>query len=162
MSKRKKWRCFFCDEVFADRRSAWQHFGESDCETDVPACIDPLRTDEKARLAELRDAQVYAMQCQEEATKAEDDAAMYHQYQDELRRLFGPDVSTPHQAWLKFEAAANEAKDGRRAKDLIKSFVMNECSQTSYAELRGSVSMDIPIAFLALCEFAEELGVKLP
>lgn len=162
MSKKKKWRCFFCDEVFTDRRAAWLHFGESNCDSDVPACIDPLRTDEKARLKELRDAQAYAMQCQDEAQKAEDDAGMYHQYQTELARLFGKDVSTPHQAWLKFEAAANEAKDGRRAKDLIKEFAMCECSQTSYAKLKGSQSMDIPVEFLALCEFAEEMGVVLP
>lgn len=45
---------------------------------------------------------------------------------------------------------------------LIRAFVMNETNQTSYAELRGSQSMDIPVEFLALCEFAEEMGVKLP
>jgi hypothetical protein len=47
--------------------------------------------------------------------------------------------------------------------DLIRDFVMNETSQTSYAELKDSQSMDIPVEFLALCEFAEEeMGVKLP
>lgn len=46
--------------------------------------------------------------------------------------------------------------------DLIRSFVEHETSQTSYAELKGSQSMDIPVEFLALCEFAEEMGVKLP
>jgi hypothetical protein len=45
---------------------------------------------------------------------------------------------------------------------LIREFVLNETSQTSYAELKGSQSMDIPCEFLALCEFAEEMGVKLP
>jgi hypothetical protein len=45
---------------------------------------------------------------------------------------------------------------------LIRAFVLNETSQTSYAELKGSQSMDIPCEFLALCEFAEEMGVKLP
>ena len=45
---------------------------------------------------------------------------------------------------------------------LIRAFVLNETNQTSYAELRGSQSMDIPCEFLALCEFAEEMGVKLP
>lgn len=162
MSKGKKWRCFFCDEVFTTRKAAWQHFGESNCDTDVPACIDPLRHDEETRPTELREAQAYAMHCQDEAQKAEDDADMYHQYQSELERLFGAGVRTPHQAWLRFEAAQNEAKDGRKAKDLIKRFALNECSQTSYAELRGSQSMDIPVEFLALCEFAEEMGVKLP
>lgn len=162
MSKRKPkaYRCFFCDEVFRTRKAAWYHFGESGCDTDVPACIDPLRTDEKERLKELRDAQAYAMQCQDEASKAEDDASMYHQYQDELERMFGKGVRTPHQAWLRFEAAQNEAKDGRKSKDLIKSFAVAHAE--TYAELRVSQSMDIPVEFLALCEFAEEMGVKLP
>jgi len=163
MSKRKKWRCFHCDEVFTGERAAWEHFGDvSSCGSDVPACVDPLRTDEKQRLTELREAREHAMKCQRECEAAEDDAAMYEQYQDELERMFGKGVRTPHQAWLRFEAAKNEAEDGRRAKDLITRFAMNECSQTSYAELRGSQSMDIPVEFLALCEFAEEMGVKLP
>ena len=46
--------------------------------------------------------------------------------------------------------------------DLIRDFVECEVSQTSYEELKGSQSMDIPVEFLALCEFAEEMGVKLP
>jgi len=47
--------------------------------------------------------------------------------------------------------------------ELIHAFVLNETSQTSYAELKGSQSMDIPVEFLALCEFAqEEMGVTLP
>lgn len=160
MSKRKKWRCFFCDEVFEDRRAAWYHFGESNCDTDVPACIDPLRQDERDRLKELRDAQAYAVHCQEEAQKVEEDAELLGYVQNELQRYFG--TTSPHQAWLKLEAAENEAKDGRRAKDLVKEFALCECSQTSYAELKGSQSMDIPVEFLALCEFAEEMGVKLP
>jgi hypothetical protein len=45
---------------------------------------------------------------------------------------------------------------------LIRAFVLCETTQTSYAELKGSQSMDIPVEFLALCEFAEEMGVKLP
>jgi hypothetical protein len=53
----------------------------------------------------------------------------------------------------------NEAE---RMWELIRRFVENETNQTSYAELKGSTSMDIPCEFLALCEFAEEMGVKLP
>jgi hypothetical protein len=44
---------------------------------------------------------------------------------------------------------------------LIVAFVQNETSQISYAELKDSQSMDIPVEFLALCEFAEEMGIKL-
>lgn len=70
---RKQWRCFHCDEVFRSRKSAWLHFGpDEDCEKLPPACIDPLRHDEAARLKELREAQEYALQCQESANRAED------------------------------------------------------------------------------------------
>src|SRR5712671_6869792 len=54
-------------------------------------------------------------------------------------------LSTPYRL-----AAAAE-----RMWELIRRFVENETSQTSYAELKGSQSMDIPVEFLALCEFAE-------
>lgn len=46
--------------------------------------------------------------------------------------------------------------------ELIRRFVLNEVSQTSYAEVKDSQSLDIPVEFLALCEFAEEMGVELP
>ena len=73
MKKRKSWRCFHCDEVFRSRKSAYAHFGpDQDCEKLPPACIDPLRSDEKARLTELREAQDYALKCQESANIAED------------------------------------------------------------------------------------------
>ena len=71
--KRKTWRCFHCDDVFQSRKAAWAHFGpDQDCEKLPPACIDPLRADEKARLTELREAQEYAFQCQESANGKED------------------------------------------------------------------------------------------
>jgi len=73
MPARKQWRCFHCDEVFRSKKAAWAHFGpDQDCEKLPPACIDPLRVDEKARLTELREAQEYAFQCQERANSKED------------------------------------------------------------------------------------------
>jgi hypothetical protein len=80
---RKAWRCFHCDEVFRSRKSAYAHFGpDQDCEKLPPACIDPLRADEKARLTELREAQDYAFKCQESGNAAEDRA-------DDLARELG-------------------------------------------------------------------------
>lgn len=36
---RKRWRCFFCDEVFTRAKDAAEHFGCDDaCEADAPAC----------------------------------------------------------------------------------------------------------------------------
>jgi hypothetical protein len=63
--------------------------------------------------------------------------------------------------WVYKKAVEARVKNARMFR-LIKAFVECECSQTSYAELKGSQSMDIPVEFLALCEFAEEMGVKLP
>lgn len=71
--RRKSWRCFHCDQVFRSRRAAFLHFGDDAYEAkDVPACVDPLRTDEVARMKELREAQAYTLRCQEAARIAED------------------------------------------------------------------------------------------
>jgi hypothetical protein len=88
MRKRKTWRCFHCDEVFRSRRSAYAHFGpDTDCEKLPPACIDPLRTDEKMRLTELREAQDYALKCQESANASEDRADYLARELDEFKSL---------------------------------------------------------------------------
>lgn len=77
---REVWRCFHCDEVFTDRQQAYDHFGPDDaCEKLPAACVDPLRVDEKERIKELRDAQEYALQCQQKANEAEDE-------RDEMKR----------------------------------------------------------------------------
>ena len=63
--------------------------------------------------------------------------------------------------WVYKKAVQARVQNARMLK-LIRDFVLCETSQTSYEELKGSQSMDIPVEFLALCEFAEEMGVKLP
>jgi hypothetical protein len=88
MAKRKSWRCFHCDEVFRSRKSAYAHFGpDQNCEKLPPACIDPLRADEKARLTELREAQDYALKCQASANAAEDRADDLERELGEFKRL---------------------------------------------------------------------------
>jgi hypothetical protein len=104
----KQWRCFFCDEVFKTRRDAANHFGESLCESDVPACVDPLRTDEKLRMIEVRDARAYAMKMQQEAEETQNDADLLYQYRRELERLFGKDRDSPYAAWQVLDVANGE------------------------------------------------------
>lgn len=49
-----EYRCFHCEEVFTTREDAYDHFGPDEgCEKLPPACIDPLRHDEKERIKEL-------------------------------------------------------------------------------------------------------------
>jgi hypothetical protein len=62
--------------------------------------------------------------------------------------------------WVYAKAVQARVQNAKMFK-LIRDFVLCETSQTSYEELKGSQSMDIPVEFLALCEFAEEMGVKL-
>ena len=70
---RKTWRCFHCDEVFRSKKQARLHFGGDEYEgKQLPACIDPLRTEEKARMDEVRKCQEYALQCQREGQQAEE------------------------------------------------------------------------------------------
>ena len=107
----KRYRCFFCDEVFTNRRTAWEHFGEQNCESDVPACVDPLRTDEKARMTALREAQEYAMKCQNEAQAAEDKAGDVEALYAELRRYFGEDCNSVWLAGDRYKSALNRISD---------------------------------------------------
>jgi hypothetical protein len=87
-TKRTTWRCFHCNEVFRSRKSALAHFGSEDfCKKDPPACIDPLRYDEKQRLTELRDAQHYALEMEESARESEDKVEMLEMELDEFKAL---------------------------------------------------------------------------
>jgi hypothetical protein len=111
MSKAKKWRCFFCGEVFHDRRAAWAHFGEQYCEADPPACIDPLRTDEKARLTELREAREHARRMQAEAEENDNAAAALEHVYADLRRYFGKDCTSVWLAGDRYQSALNRMHD---------------------------------------------------
>ncbi len=111
MSKRKKWRCFFCNEVFTDRRAAWAHFGESNCESDAPACVDPLRTDEKALMTELREAREHARKMQAESEKNDDAEALLENFRADLRRYFGKDVTSVRLAGDRYQSALNRLHD---------------------------------------------------
>lgn len=112
MAKGKKWRCFHCDEVFTDRRAAWAHFGDDYlCSADVPACIDPLRSDEKRRLTELREAREHAMKMQRESEKNDEAEALLEQFRAELRRYFGNDCSSVWLAGDRYQSALNRMHD---------------------------------------------------
>ena len=104
----KTWRCFFCDEVFRDRKLAYAHFGEENCETDPPACVDPLRTDEKRRLAELREARNQALHAFNERDRAIDLAEGLDAEHDNFFRYFGPDCRTMWQAADRYKNALYE------------------------------------------------------
>lgn len=107
MSK-KVWRCFFCDEVFRTRKAAYEHFGEENCVTDPPACVDPLRRNEKLRLEELRQAREFALKCQNEAQRAEDLADGLQVEHDNFFRYFGPDCGSMWQAADRYKNAIYE------------------------------------------------------
>lgn len=99
--RRKQWRCFHCDEVFRSRKAAWAHFGpDQECEKLPPACIDPLRADEKARLTELREAQEYAFQCQEAGNAAEDKVDDLARELDEFKSITGCRTIHELRMWL--------------------------------------------------------------
>ena len=107
MSSQKSWRCFHCDEVFRSRKAAWAHFGpDQDCEKLPPACIDPLRTDEKARITELWEAQQYAFDCQESANAAEDRADTVERELAEFKSL--TKCGSIHQLRMNLDSAQGE------------------------------------------------------
>jgi hypothetical protein len=120
MSKRKKWRCFFCDEVFADRKTAWEHFGDDYvCTSEPPACVAPLRLDEKERIRQLRAAEEHARKMQAESEAADDKVGQLDQWERELLYYFGHDVRNPHQAWLKLEHWQNLDQANRERIELL-------------------------------------------
>lgn len=113
--KRKQWRCFHCDEVFRSRKAAWNHFGPDDgCDKLPPACIDPLRFDEKERLTELRQAQEYTMTCQNALDEAEDRLQEF----EEFKRLTGCSNVHELRMWMDSQrgrvVTANALIDGFR------------------------------------------------
>ena len=95
--KSKYWRCFFCDEVFRTRKAAYLHFGEENCVTDLPACVDPLRYDEKKRLEEVRQLRAEVIRLQQQAERAEDAEALIESMYSQLRQYFGNDCNS---IWL--------------------------------------------------------------
>ncbi len=116
---RKAWRCFHCDEVFRSRKAARAHFGTTDYEEKYPAaCIDPLRADEKARLTELRDAQDYALQCQESTNAAEDKADILESELDEFRRL--TKCRYPHELRMALDSAEGELLTARKLIEAVR------------------------------------------
>jgi hypothetical protein len=87
--------------VFRSRKQAWLHFGPDEaCEKLPPACIDPLRSDEKQRISELREAQEYAFRCQESANKAEDERDLLAYELEEFRRITGCHSTHELRMWL--------------------------------------------------------------
>lgn len=108
----KQWRCFHCDEVFKTRAEAHAHFGDDNpCNPDVPACIDPLRSDEKARMKELRDAIDHGLKMQREVERADDLEWRLEQIDADLRHYFGQDCSSVWQAGDRYKSALNRVND---------------------------------------------------
>ncbi len=52
MTDKREWRCFFCDEVFTDRKEAALHFG---CEVTDQAACRTVTADEKGLLLIIAD-----------------------------------------------------------------------------------------------------------
>jgi hypothetical protein len=108
---RKSWRCFFCDEVFSDRHEAWLHFGDDNCTSDIPACIDPLRADEKKRLNELREAVDEALKARQERDEMQDFKDNYEAIWSEIQRYFGADCNSVWLAGDRYKSALNRISD---------------------------------------------------
>ena len=96
----KRWRCFFCDEVFTNAKDAGEHFGLGLYELEYPGCVDPLRTDEKERLRGVREL---IAQRERESERLEFLEGVYA----EIPRYFGKDVTTVHLAYDRYRSALN-------------------------------------------------------
>jgi hypothetical protein len=110
--RRKTWRCFFCDEVFRSRRAAWLHFGDEGCVQDPPACIDPLRRDEKERIRELREARKWAIERDRRATEVEEQLDQANVELGEFKSL--TKCQTVHQLRMALDYAEGELLTARK------------------------------------------------
>lgn len=119
----KEWRCFFCDEVFHSRKAAWLHFGDDGCEQDVPACVEPLRTDEQARMNELREARSWAVERDRAAIRAEETIDQLNMEFDEFKAITGCANIHKLRMWV-------DSQNGRvaTAEALIKGFKLRDAS----------------------------------
>jgi hypothetical protein len=108
---RKTWRCFFCDEVFTTRHEAWLHFGEENCTSDVPACVDPLRTDEKKRLDEVRELRAEVIREQARAEEFSDAQDLLERFYRELEQYFGKGCNSVWLAGDRYKSALNRIED---------------------------------------------------
>jgi len=105
----RTYRCFFCDEVFRTRKDAYVHFGEENyCDPEPPACVSPLRADEKERLKQLREAQDYAIKCQADMHRTDERMEGLEAEHDNFFRYFGPDCRTMWQAADRYKNALYE------------------------------------------------------
>lgn len=109
------WKCFFCDEVFTDRHEAYLHFGEENCSSDVPACVDPLRTDEKARMNQVRQLMEDVQKARQELAEMEDAKENYEAVWSEIRRYFGEDCNSVWLAGDRYKSALNAVDAARDA-----------------------------------------------
>jgi hypothetical protein len=94
----RSYRCFFCEEVFRGRKAAHEHFGDENCTNDVPACIDPLRTDEQAQMKAIREGREFYFKAMHQEERADDLAYSLSRVDDELERYFGEGCRTTWQA----------------------------------------------------------------
>lgn len=133
----KEWRCFHCDEVFTDQKEAFRHFGHDDyCAQDDAGCVSPLRTDEKLRLAELRDAQEAAEQFRRERDAQEERLDFLEGQYAEIPRQFGDDVTTVWLAGDRYKNAIFERDQLRAAQpaSIEKAQDEHELFAINYAE----------------------------
>ncbi len=134
MSKKKKWRCFFCNEVFLDPKEAYKHFGGDDidgCDPDGPMCVSPLRTDEKARLERLKDAENYAMHCQSEANRTEELLEGLQAEHDNFFRYFGSDCNNMWQAADRYKNALYELDLLKNKKENNNGYISSSTGRSS-------------------------------
>jgi hypothetical protein len=116
----KTWRCFHCDEVFRNREEAYHHFGDaSPWGSDVPACIDRLRFDEKERMKELRMAHKMALERMHHEERADELTWDLEQVSKEIQRHFGKDCTTIWQAADRYKNLQFELKMLRMEKEGI-------------------------------------------
>ena len=104
-----EWRCFHCDEVFAERQTAQDHFG-LDC-LEVPTCIAIATEGERAILEDRRDWRTRALKAE-----AENEQISYELHLERYDTRYGPlKASSRADAERKFVEQRNALEAAQQA-----------------------------------------------
>jgi hypothetical protein len=105
VSEELPWRCFHCDEVFATKDAASDHFGDGNYEGDMPLCIEAATSEMQALVLTNREMFRELLKARDEAEQAEFVAHCW----EEAARMF---LKQPNATWHDL-ASFRETAEGR-------------------------------------------------
>lgn len=118
MTQRKHWRCFFCDEVFRTRKSAAEHFGTGNYESETPLCIEAATTDQRQLILTNREMWEQLQKAQSENEELEDRLSGFQYTARKLTKKPNATVNDLEHEWDFMEGRVIAAEAKANGKEL--------------------------------------------